>query len=162
MRQRGGRTQPAIGSPALTRTSLPRMLGGAGTWQTPAIRSRKRGQALVELALLFPIMLLLLVGTVDLGRLFYFDVTVQNAVREGARRAVDYTRTNTEVQAAVTTAASGITVTGITVTPATRVSTTTGSVSVSATYTFTPWMPGISTLVGNSLAVTRTATMLLF
>ena len=46
--------------------------------------SRSRGQALVELALVTPILLLLLLGAIDLGRLFYAQITVANAAREGA------------------------------------------------------------------------------
>jgi Flp pilus assembly protein TadG len=45
---------------------------------------RQRGQALVELALVTPILLLLLLGALDLGRLFYAQITVTNAAREGA------------------------------------------------------------------------------
>ncbi|MHB8891143.1 MAG: TadE/TadG family type IV pilus assembly protein [Candidatus Limnocylindrales bacterium] len=50
---------------------------------------RSRGQALVELALVTPILLLLLLGAVDLGRLFYARITVTNAAREGAMMAAD-------------------------------------------------------------------------
>lgn len=45
---------------------------------------RSRGQALVELALVTPILLVLLLGAIDLGRLFYAQITVTNAAREGA------------------------------------------------------------------------------
>ncbi len=45
---------------------------------------RSRGQALVELALVTPILLLLLLGAIDLGRLFYARITVANAAREAA------------------------------------------------------------------------------
>lgn len=45
---------------------------------------RSRGQALVELALVVPMLLLLLVAAIDLGRLFYSRITVANAAREGA------------------------------------------------------------------------------
>jgi Flp pilus assembly protein TadG len=51
-------------------------------------RSRdKRGQALVELALIMPILMLLLLATIDLGRLFYSQITVTNSAREGAIEA---------------------------------------------------------------------------
>ena len=50
-------------------------------------RSRSRGQALVELALVTPVLLVLLLGAVDLGRLFYARITVTNAAREGAMMA---------------------------------------------------------------------------
>jgi Flp pilus assembly protein TadG len=47
------------------------------------------GQALVELALIVPIMLLLMLATVDLGRLFYSQITITNAAREAAIEAAD-------------------------------------------------------------------------
>jgi Flp pilus assembly protein TadG len=49
--------------------------------------TRTRGQALVELALVVPVMLALLVGALDLGRLFYAQITINGAAREGALEA---------------------------------------------------------------------------
>ena len=45
------------------------------------------GQALVEFALVFPVMVLLLFGILDLGRAIYAYNTISNAAREGARVA---------------------------------------------------------------------------
>jgi PKD repeat protein len=50
-------------------------------------RPRSRGQALVELALILPVMLLMLAAALDLGRLFYSRITVNDAAREGALEA---------------------------------------------------------------------------
>ena len=51
-------------------------------------RRRQRSQALIEFALVSPVLLLLLFGIVDIGRaVFYFD-TLNHAAREGARTAV--------------------------------------------------------------------------
>ena len=47
----------------------------------------ERGQSLVEMALVLPLLLLLRVGIVDLGRGFHHAVIVTNAAREGARAA---------------------------------------------------------------------------
>src|SRR2546421_21565 len=49
-----------------------------------------RGQALVEFALVSPILALLLLGAVDLTRAFYYYLALQNATRETARVLVDY------------------------------------------------------------------------
>jgi Flp pilus assembly protein TadG len=49
---------------------------------------RERGQdgvALVEFALVLPMLLLFLVGLTDLGRAVYYMNTMENAAREGAR-----------------------------------------------------------------------------
>jgi Flp pilus assembly protein TadG len=49
---------------------------------------RTRGQALVEFALTLPIMLLILLAVVDLGRAFYAGVVAEQAAREGVRLAM--------------------------------------------------------------------------
>ncbi len=49
---------------------------------------RRRGQALVEFALIIPLFLLLLVGIFDLGRAVFAYNTLTNAAREGARIAI--------------------------------------------------------------------------
>jgi Flp pilus assembly protein TadG len=41
----------------------------------------------VELALLLPVMMLLFAGTIDLGRVFYSQITIENAAKEGALEA---------------------------------------------------------------------------
>ncbi len=43
-----------------------------------------RGQSLVELAISFPVMLLLLLGTIDFGMALYSYVIVRDAAQEGA------------------------------------------------------------------------------
>ena len=47
-------------------------------------RSRA-GQSLVEMALVLPVLALLTFGLVDFGRAYYFQVSITNAAREGAR-----------------------------------------------------------------------------
>lgn len=50
--------------------------------------TRRRGQALVEFALVIPLFLLLLVAIFDLGRAVFAWNTLSNAAREGARIAI--------------------------------------------------------------------------
>jgi Flp pilus assembly protein TadG len=50
-------------------------------------RPRSRAQALVEFALILPIFLLLALAAIDLGRIFYSQITVTNAARAGAVEA---------------------------------------------------------------------------
>ena len=50
----------------------------------------KKGQAIVETALLLPILMLLVMGTADLGRVFYYSIAVTNAAREAARQGTYY------------------------------------------------------------------------
>jgi len=47
-----------------------------------------RGQSLVEMALLLPVLLLLSVVTLDMGRGVYYYSVIYNAAREGARYGI--------------------------------------------------------------------------
>lgn len=50
-------------------------------------RHGDRGQSLVELSIVLPVLLILLLGAVDFGRLYYASVTVTGAARNGAQYA---------------------------------------------------------------------------
>jgi len=47
-------------------------------------QSRSKGQALIEMALLLPLLLVLIVGALEFGRLFFTQIVITNAAREGA------------------------------------------------------------------------------
>ena len=51
-------------------------------------RGRACGQSIVEFTLVLPIFLLLVFGTVDLGRLVFYQSMINNSVRDGARLAI--------------------------------------------------------------------------
>jgi len=51
-------------------------------------RSEPRGQSLVELALVIPVLIIIVVGALDLGRVFFSVITVTNVAREGVRYLV--------------------------------------------------------------------------
>jgi Flp pilus assembly protein TadG len=55
-------------------------------WLRSAIRNN-RGQSMVELALLLPVVMLLVGGIIDFGRLYHEQMIVTAAAREGARVA---------------------------------------------------------------------------
>ncbi len=67
----------------------------------------QRGQAMVELALVLPILILLLMGVVELGRIFHSYLVITNASREGARVAV-LGRPDTEIAARVSQVAANL------------------------------------------------------
>jgi len=52
------------------------------------MKRNARGQSLVEFALLLPILMLIVVVLVDLGRAVYYYSVVHNAAREGARYGI--------------------------------------------------------------------------
>jgi Flp pilus assembly protein TadG len=68
--------------------------------RTPRRRARA-GTAAVEAAVVSPIIVLLLVGMLEVGRLIEVQEIMNNAAREGARQAAAGLLTNTQVQQAV-------------------------------------------------------------
>lgn len=54
--------------------------------QRPA--NRQRGVEVVEMALVLPLFLFLLLGIMDVSRLFFTEITLQRAIREGGRFGV--------------------------------------------------------------------------
>jgi Flp pilus assembly protein TadG len=60
----------------------------ARRWPSPfGGRRRSRGQAMVEFALILPVLMLLFATTLDLGRLALAELSIDNAAREGAFQA---------------------------------------------------------------------------
>jgi Flp pilus assembly protein TadG len=51
------------------------------------LKLKSRGQALVEMTLLLPIILIFVGGLTDVGLAFFVGTSMENAVREGARLA---------------------------------------------------------------------------
>lgn len=49
---------------------------------------RENGQSLAEFALVLPVLLVVLCAIIDFGWLYYNQITLNNAAREGARYAV--------------------------------------------------------------------------
>src|SRR5579862_1763154 len=47
--------------------------------------SPRSGQTVVEMAMLLPLLLLLMVGIIEIGRYAYFDILISNAARAGAQ-----------------------------------------------------------------------------
>ena len=60
------------------------------------LRRSEKGQAMVEMALVLPILLVLVGGIMDFGWLFYNQLALNNAAREGARYAAIHYRLSTD------------------------------------------------------------------
>lgn len=54
------------------------------------MQTRVYGQELVEFALVLPLLLIVLIGVFDLGRVFHANITLANASRAGARYATSF------------------------------------------------------------------------
>lgn len=62
------------------------------------LQGRRRGQALVELAIALPILLLLVLGVVEFARAWNIKQAITDAAREGARIAAVFNETTTQAQ----------------------------------------------------------------
>ncbi len=49
------------------------------------MKERNRGQGVVEFALILPLLLVVVFGVFDLGRIYFSTITLTSAAREGAR-----------------------------------------------------------------------------
>lgn len=71
-------------------------------------RNRQRGQDLLEYALALPIVLLVLMSVLDLGRVVYVYSSLHNSVREGARYGTIYPTDSAGIEAVVRDKAVGL------------------------------------------------------
>ena len=71
----------------------------------PLFRRRSAGQATMELAFLSPILIFMLLGTMDFGRLFYDAIEVAGAVRAGLQYGT-LNKTNSSNTTAIQNAAT--------------------------------------------------------
>ena len=140
-------------------------------------RRRTRGQALVEFALLSPVLVMMVLGVIDLGRAFYTYEALANAAREGARYCSLHAHDSNLVSGANVSSStidrvtgelagtvSNISVFGATTSdPACDTTVDDGSpVTVSVSTTFTPITPLIgSVLPGGSLTIEASVTMMM-
>jgi Flp pilus assembly protein TadG len=111
---------------------------------------RARGQSLIEFALTLPILILILLGILDLGRAFSAHIVITNAARNGAYYGSMHANETSAIIQRVVTEANG---SGTTITAADVSVSTTGVVGspmrVTVTHDFvllTAFLPGLSTL----------------
>ena len=78
-------------------------------------QENSRGQSLVEFALVIPLVLLMFMGIVDLGRAVFAYNAVSNGAREGMRLAV-VNQSEAAIQDKVRSASSGISAADVTTT----------------------------------------------
>jgi Flp pilus assembly protein TadG len=125
-------------------------------------RRLRRGASLVEFAFVFPVLLTLILGMVEMARLGLVLQLLTSAAREGCRVAVVYGRTQADVQARVNSIlhGSGINVGTVNPTPSTWETAPVGmpiTVRLSVPYRQVTWLP-VPKFLGN-LNVTATATL---
>ncbi|CAA9302610.1 MAG: hypothetical protein AVDCRST_MAG77-5792 [uncultured Chloroflexi bacterium] len=119
------------------------------------------GQAVVEAALVLPILLLFLLGTIDLGRAFTVYVSVANAAREGARHCALHPGDTTGTQLRMAGELGSLVLADTA--SATCPTVPSGApVTVRLAATFQPITPLISSLTGGPVRIEAPATMVVW
>lgn len=118
---------------------------------------QQQGQSLVEFALLLPMLVVILFGTVEFGRLWMTMNVLTGAAREGARVAAVTAPNTAQVQTAVNNVLSGASITGATITVVGPNAANSVTVTVRINYNVLTGtiIPGMS----RTLQLTRTASM---
>lgn len=140
----------------------------------PTARRRRRGNAVLDAALIMPLLISLTFGTVEYGYFFFLKHSMQGAVRDGCRVGITPTADNTAVKTACAASlfAAGLNTSASTLdakytcttTPA-AVSGQAAGVSITVTLTTTWGSAGVHALptylggIVNSKVVTASTTM---
>ncbi len=112
----------------------------------------------MEFAFIAPILVVLILGMIEFGRLMMVEQILTNAAREGCRAAVLSTGTTSSATSAVTTYLNGSGITGETVTvspdPSSAAAGTSITVTVSVPFNNVSWLAGPVWLGGKTLTAT--------
>jgi Flp pilus assembly protein TadG len=126
----------------------------------------RKGQSLVELALLLPVLLLLTVVVFDLGRAVYYYSVIYNAAREGARYGIVHQlESNTVpndiegIENAVIDKAVGLNLSDLTISVASPI--TSNTLQVFVDYRFEPVTPLANNFLSDGHIDLRTSSTML-
>lgn len=122
----------------------------------PCTQRQRTGAAVVELAVVLPLFVLLVFGTIEFGRMVMVQQVLTNAAREGARSAVLNGATTSDVTTAVTSylTASAVSGASVTVSPDPPSRAPYGArvtVTVSVPFSSVSWLPSPMYLGGKTL-----------
>jgi Flp pilus assembly protein TadG len=126
---------------------------------------RETGQSVIEMALAFPVLLLLLLAVIDFARIIDAGIVLTNSAREGARYgSKDRSLTESDIQQLVVSdvlgSGSNVTVMDDFSTDNVGVVKGLDEVTVTITYNFGLWFGGLINM--NSVELTREAVMPVF
>ena len=112
-----------------------------------------RGAAMVEFAIVLPLLIMLLMGIIEFGRAYNTQISIQAAAREGARELALH-QSSSDVDARVRAAAPSVT--SISQTPCPATGDGQAKVVVSENFTFgIPFVPSLGTKTLKATGVMR-------
>lgn len=129
-------------------------------------KRKEKGQSLVEFVLILPVLLIILAGVLDLGRLYFAYVAVTDAAAEGAAYAAIHPEyaaippedENNEIVNRAQDASGGLVEIDrglVYVSPTSPTVTSGNPISVTVNYTFTLATPFISAMVPDGVLMLR-------
>jgi Flp pilus assembly protein TadG len=124
------------------------------------ILKKNDGQALVEFAIILPILLLILMGIVEFGMMLNSYLTVRNACREGARTAI-VGSSDVEIKSLILTVSKALNNTDLTIniTPGQSNRKSGAPLTVEVKYNYHLTVPIISGIFGNVIVLDAQTTM---
>lgn len=136
------------------------MMVGGGFFRTGRGRGDK-GQSAVEFALILPVLLLLVFGITEFGRLFIANLTLENAAREGARLGITGASYD-EVTTKIVESSAGLDAGSLTVEfdpPVASDRQRGGAFTVTVRYPFAVLVPVIADLIGGNIVLSSSSSM---
>jgi Flp pilus assembly protein TadG len=117
--------------------------------------ARERGQDLVEFAIILPILMLILMVILDLGRAVYYYSSMMNSTREGARYGIVHFEPEdvADIEAVVRSKAVGLNPLALIV----DITLDDETIKVIATYDFHPVTPLVGALLNSDTVTLRTS-----
>lgn len=122
---------------------------------------RQKGQALVELALVLPVLLLILFGIMEFGRIFHAYLVITNAAREGGREG-SINNNDSQIKAIVEKAAApslNLDNLSVTITPDESNRERGDPLTVEVDYQVDLFIPVITQLIPDPLPISSTMVM---
>lgn len=118
-------------------------------------KRKEKGQSLVEFVLILPVLLIILAGVLDLGRLYFAYVAVTDAAAEGAAYAAIYPDDSDGVKDRAQAASGGLVEIEENLVHVSPIVTPGDPITVTVSYTFTLATPFISAMVPDGVLMLR-------
>lgn len=123
------------------------------------IKSQENGQALVEMALILPILIILIFGSIEIGRICFAQITINNAARAGVRVASIGGTDTAIINAVDKNIVFDKSVRTVDISPEPDLRSSGEEVTVNVSYPVTIMFPLISTFISNPYNVNATCIM---
>ncbi|MGM0379993.1 MAG: TadE/TadG family type IV pilus assembly protein [Bacillota bacterium] len=119
-----------------------------------------KGQAMIEMAIILPILLLLILGIFDFGRILYSQILLENNARYAARVGI-VKNSDSEIMQAINESSSGLDSSrlNIVIDPSQSSRSSGDSLRVKLDYDVEIFTPLMSNIIGNPVNISGEATM---